>query len=149
MSHLSAEKSRADRNNAAKNIKTMSAIIMEYLQGEDMHQLRERHCTLLQQKGGTAPVPQLVVSTTKCRVNLCDAVYLTADCMLPLLKQMHNAGVIHRDVKPSNCVRTGTTDGDRRFKIVDASSCRPRPPWRTARSPGTAGPGTRPTPRWR
>jgi len=48
-----------------------------------------------------------------------DAVYLTADVMLPLIRSMHSVGCIHRDVKPSNCVRTGTTDDDRSFKLVD------------------------------
>lgn len=110
----------------------LSAIIMEYLAGEDMHQLRERHCALLNQihqkqqsninnsvNSNNSNPPQLQISSTKCRVNLQDAVYLTADCMLPLLQQMHNAGVIHRDVKPNNCVRTGTSDKDQHFKIVD------------------------------
>ena len=48
-----------------------------------------------------------------------DAVYLTADVMLPLIKAMHAVGCIHRDVKPSNCVRSGTTAGERSFKLVD------------------------------
>lgn len=119
----------------------LSAIVMEYLPGEDMHQLRERHCTLLtqmhqeeqqkqkleilknnknsndSQSASTSTSPP--ISSTKCRVNLQDAVYLTADCMIPLLQQMHHAGVIHRDVKPNNCVRTGTTEKDKKFKMVD------------------------------
>jgi len=119
----------------------LSAIVMEYLPGEDMHQLRERHCTLLtqmhqqeQQKqklemqkknknnsdaSGTGSATSPPISSTKCRVNLQDAVYLTADCMIPLLQQMHHAGVIHRDVKPNNCVRTGTAENDKKFKMVD------------------------------
>lgn len=61
-----------------------AAIVMELLPGEDMHYLRE--------SGGR-------------RVSVKDSVYLTADVMLPLLREMHKAGVVHRDVKPSNCVR--------------------------------------------
>jgi serine/threonine protein kinase len=53
------------------------------------------------------------------RVNLQDSVYTCADILLPLLKNMHDTGVIHRDVKPSNVVRTGTTSADKGFKLVD------------------------------
>lgn len=72
-----------------------AAIVMELLPGEDMHYLREQ--------GG------------RRRVSVKDAVYLTADVMLPLLREMHKAGVVHRDVKPSNCVRLKGKE----FSLVD------------------------------
>ena len=72
----------------------VSAIIMELLPGEDMHSLREQ--------GGR-------------RVSIKDSVYLVADVMLPLLREMHKAGVVHRDVKPSNCVRLKGKE----FSLVD------------------------------
>ena len=66
-----------------------AAIVMEYLPGKDMNQLRE---TIV--RGGKSR-----------RLHVQDAVYLTADVFLPLLQRMHSVGVIHRDVKPSNAVR--------------------------------------------
>lgn len=72
-----------------------AAIVMELLPGEDMHYLRERGAGR--------------------RVSIADAVYLTADVMLPLLREMHKAGVVHRDVKPSNCVRLKGKE----FSLVD------------------------------
>lgn len=72
-----------------------AAIVMELLPGEDMHSLRE-------QGAGR-------------RVSVKDSVYLTADVMLPLLREMHKAGVVHRDVKPSNCVRLKGKE----FSLVD------------------------------
>ena len=75
----------------------ISAIIMEYLPGEDMHLLRDRHCQIIKEtekaENSGEKIPR--------RVSVEDAVYLVADVMLPLLKAMHEVGMVHRDVKPS------------------------------------------------
>lgn len=75
----------------------VSAIIMEYLPGEDMHLLRDRHCSNLEGKDKN----EKPGSSTPRRVSVEDAVYLVADVMLPLLRGMHGVGMVHRDVKPS------------------------------------------------
>lgn len=87
----------------------LSAIIMEHLPGEDMHLLRDRHCqTLLLEKsetglsssstnGGGAGTGEKVPR----RLSIQDSVYLVAEVMLPLLKALHEVGIVHRDVKPS------------------------------------------------
>jgi len=76
----------------------VSAIVMEYLPGQDMHWIRD-WATKHQSR----------------RISVQDAVYLTADMMLPLLQRMHEVGIVHRDVKPSNCVKRGLKD----FCMVD------------------------------
>ena len=106
-----------------------SAIIMEYLPGEDMHRLRDRHCSA---QGAAAlsrakrvarrtegPSPRMPSPNATRRLLPSDATYLTASVILPLIRSMHECGCIHRDVKPSNCVRTGTSGEDRKFKLVD------------------------------
>ena len=85
----------------------LSAIIMEYLPGEDMHLLRDRHCQSLLEKASAdnniIPTTPSAVAGEKAprRLAVEDAVYLVADVMLPLLKAMHEVGMVHRDVKPS------------------------------------------------
>lgn len=58
-------------------------------------------------------------SPSSRRININDAIYLCADVLLPLLKTMHEAGFIHRDVKPSNCVRVSTSSDNKKFVLVD------------------------------
>lgn len=79
----------------------LSAIIMEYLPGEDMHLLRDRHCQSLIDKGDDKETGLGPGEKAPRRLSIEDAVYLVADVMLPLLKAMHEVGMVHRDVKPS------------------------------------------------
>lgn len=81
----------------------ISAIVMEYLPGQDMHWIRD---------WATNSAKSIKPSR---RISVKDAVYLTAHVMLPLLQRMHEVGIVHRDVKPSNCVKRGVKD----FCMVD------------------------------
>jgi len=93
---------------------TCSTIIMEYLAGEDMNKLRDRNAQFLASARNDMQNLQ-----TYRRLPVEDSIYLVKDVFLPLLKSMHDCGAIHRDVKPSNCVRTGTGENERGFKLVD------------------------------
>lgn len=83
----------------------VSAIIMEYLPGEDMHLLRDRHCMSLENEK-SANARGASGGGTPRRVSVEDAVYLVADVMLPLLKGMHGVGIVHRSVVRRRHMRT-------------------------------------------
>ncbi|KAL3904186.1 MAG: hypothetical protein SGARI_005033, partial [Bacillariaceae sp.] len=94
-----------------------TALVMEYLPGQDMHVIRDwatrQYQQLQEQQQGSS-------STSRPRrIAVKDAVYLTATVMLPLLQRMHAVGIIHRDVKPSNVVKRAGTASSRDFCVVD------------------------------
>jgi tau tubulin kinase len=99
--------------------KRLSCIVMEYLAGEDMDRLRYRHAQLVTKQKEPGMSGNYSTVQKYRRLNVNDAVYLCRDVFLPLLQNMHNVGVIHRDVKPSNCVRVGTGASEKTFKLVD------------------------------
>ena len=102
---------KTSNNNVQKEVST---IIMEYLAGEDMNKLRDRNAQYLAAERRDMHNLQIYR-----RLSIRDSVYLCKDVFLPLLQSMHDSGAIHRDVKPSNCVRTGPGEDDRDFKLVD------------------------------
>jgi len=124
---LPGSSSGSGNGNGSGN-KGIRVIIMEYLPGEDMHQLRDRHIQISAKKAAAAIKSSSSSSNTTNtsnpmetfrRLKIQDAVYLCADIILPLLQSMHECGMIHRDVKPSNLVRTGIDEFDKKFKLVD------------------------------
>lgn len=94
--------------------KDVHVIIMEYLNGEDMNRMRDRNAQFVASKRND--LQNLHIYR---RISVADSVYLCRNVFLPLLKSMHDCGTIHRDVKPSNCVRTGPGEEDKAFKLVD------------------------------
>jgi serine/threonine protein kinase len=100
-----------------------AAILMEFLPGEDMHQIRERVMAATSSIAATGTVTQssstAVDAATTRRMSIRDVIELTADIMLPLLRSIHEVGVVHRDVKPSNCVRKLERADCKEFCMVD------------------------------
>jgi len=107
----------------------MSAIIMEYLAGEDMHTIRDQHCQSVMALANSvvSPAQDSLVSpsfkkssqsslTSGRRLSVPDAIFLCADVFLPMIQTIHNMGIIHRDIKPSNCVRV---KGTAEFRLID------------------------------
>lgn len=88
MGHYRSESNISSSSSSKRNSTTSSAIVMEYLSGQDMHVVRDWAARKRAATGGSRPR----------RLAVQDAVYLTAGVMLPLLKRMHDVGIVHRDV---------------------------------------------------
>src|SRR5262249_41421569 len=79
-------------------------IVMEYLEGEDLH-------TLLKRVGALGPDTALRIAAQAC---------------LGLAKA-HEARIIHRDIKPANLFLARQADGQVRVKILDFGIAKIRP----------------------
>ena len=91
------------------NVK-INGLVMELFEGEDMHELVYR--TWQERTNGVNKSQQ------QCIIDPMDALELTL-IILRILKKIHGTGMVHRDVKPSNFVRTSTDKRNREVKVVD------------------------------
>jgi len=70
-------------------------LVMEYLEGEDLERLRARH---------VLPIDDVVDYTLQA---------------LSALAEAHDAGLVHRDIKPQNLFLARLSDGKVRVKVLD------------------------------
>jgi len=96
--------------------KTMG-LVMELLDGEDMHELVHRSWRERENVASDADKNSSSNGQSK-RIDPREALQLT-EMVLESLKSIHNAGMVHRDVKPSNFVRVSTDANNKDFKVVD------------------------------
>ncbi|GMI13714.1 hypothetical protein TrLO_g2456 [Triparma laevis f. longispina] len=90
---------------------TLCFIAFELIAGEDMHSLRTRSATANQENSKQKKSRFLPI-------NISSALHLSLQ-MLDCVQSVHEKGYLHRDVKPSNFVRTGMNEDEREFKIID------------------------------